>query len=526
MAKTLTPLDCYATINELYKLATGTEPEIQAVDTSSFVSVGEALMSTGKENVLNALSLLIGRTIIDVKPYNAKFGLIEETDTELYETRVRKVSFYSRYAMAAGDWNTQIFTNLADGFTNGRNLDGNGDPQSAPSMWYQNQPKVLQLVFSGFDVWSDSTVVYENQLAAAFTDERSFGSFMAGILTEKSNDIESEREAFRRMTLLNHIAGTYAMSEDYPSMVVNLTTAYNTEFGTNYTSQELRTTYRKDFLSYMVECLKTVSRRMEYRTALFHNPYTIIDENEEEWNVLRHTNKSEQKLFIFNPLILRAESMVLPEIFNDQYLKIENYEPVDFWQSIADPAKVSIKPAIVDPTTGGQVATDSAVTIPYVVACLFDPDAVITNNHFDTALASPIEAAKRYSTLWFHFAKSAHEDYSKPFVIFIMDDSGVTPEPSTGMTFTPESLALVGETPVTVTVSNLPEDVASFNIFGASIDDDLTISDPTPSGDDMTFTVTGGENSLSSGLVIVVAQNSNGNAIETVNIPFTYTAGE
>ena len=64
MAKTLTPMDCYATINELYKLATGTEPEISAVDTSTFVSVGEALMSTGKENVLNALSLLIGRTII------------------------------------------------------------------------------------------------------------------------------------------------------------------------------------------------------------------------------------------------------------------------------------------------------------------------------------------------------------------------------------------------------------------------------------------------------------------------------
>lgn len=520
MAKTLTALDAHATINELYRLATGEEPEISAVDTSTFVSVGERILSTGVDNVLHALSVLIGKTIIDVSPYNAKFGLIEEEDSEIFLSRIRAISFYSRYAMPSGDWNTQLYTNLANGFTNGQNLDANGDPQSTPSMWYQNQPKALELNFGGFDTWQDSTVVYENQIAPAFTDERSFNEFMAGILTEKGNDIESEKEAFRRMTLINHIGGVYALSEDFPSMAVNVTEAYNTEFGTNYTSQELRTTYRKDFLSYFVELLKTISRRMEYRTTLFHNPYTITDENEDEWNVLRHTNKDEQRLFIFNPLILRAESMVLPEIFNDQYLKIENYEPVDFWQSIADPAKVSVKPAIPG-SNGTQTTTDEAVTIPYVCAVLFDKDAVFTNNYYDTALASPIEARKRYSTLWFHFCKGAFNNYSKPFVLFYMDDTEPAP---TGMTVTPDPIALVGNTPVTVTVSNLPEGTT---VVGAiDIENKLTITEATISEGVATFTVTNSELSDGDTDILNIGCIGASGYLATVSVIVSYTAGE
>lgn len=523
MARTLTPMDAHATINELYKLATGAEPEIRAVDTSSFVSIGEQILSTGVENTLRALSLLIGRTIIDVSPYNAKFGLIEEENKDLFLSRIRAISFYSRYALPSGDWNTQLYTNLNQGFTNGQNKDENGDPQSTPSMWYQNQPKVLELNFGGFDVWQDSTVVYENQLAPAFTNEGSFNEFMTGILTEKGNDIESEREAFRRMTLLNQIAGVYAMSEDYPSMAINVTSAYNTEFGTNYTSQELRTTYRKDFLSYFVELIKTISRRMEYRSTLFHNPYTITDDDDNEWNVLRHVNKEDQRLFIYNPLILRAESMVLPEIFNDQYLKIENYEPVDFWESISDGAKVNIKPAIPG-EDGKQTTTEEAVEIPYVCAVLFDKDAVMTTNYFDTALASPVEARKRFSTLWFHFCKGAFNNYSKPFVLFYMDDSGVTPTPGTGLKVEPSEVTLVGDTPVTLTLSNIPD--GTVDIITNVDNTIITVGEITPTGDTTGTTTLTALDEFEPQFITFQAINNDNEIITYDTIKVNYTAGE
>ena len=240
MGRTLTQRDIHALMNALVKEATGQENTIQVVDSSTFVSAGETILATGTENVLNSLSLVLGRTLMAVRPYKAKLALINALNTGAYSHRLRKISFYSREAQASGDWNTQLFLNLADGFTNGQNPDGNGDPQSTKSMWEQNQPVVLEMNFAGSSVWEDSTTVYENQLQQAFRSEDAFGSFIAGIMTEKANDIESQKEAFNRMTLLNHIAGAYDLNMD--RSVVNLTYEYNKEFGPSYTSEQLRTT--------------------------------------------------------------------------------------------------------------------------------------------------------------------------------------------------------------------------------------------------------------------------------------------
>lgn len=450
MARSLTPRDAHALINAICKEATGQEPTIQAVDTSTFVSVGETILATGTENTLNAISTIIGRTFVAVRPYTSKFGMLEEVDTALFKNRVRKISYYSRYALPSGDWNTQLYTNLANGYDNGSNS-GN----STPSMWIQNQAMPLEINFAGLSTWQDSTTVYRDQLKVAFTDEATFNSFVAGILTEKSNDIEVQREAFRRLTLLNQIAGAYTLSKgDYPTMGINLTAAYNTKFGTSYTSEELRTTYLKSFLEFLVSTIKQLSRRLEYRSAAYHMPYTKTV-NSVEYNVLRHTPRDRQRLFLFAPLLIEAEAMVLPEIFNDNYLKIGNYEGVDFWQNFDNPSEVKITPAIPGPN-GTQIAGE-AVDIPYVVGCLFDRDAVLVNNYLEDSLATPVEARKRYYNIWWTFARNTINDFSENFVLLYMEDT--TPAPGTQFTVTPSSVtATAASQELTATLSNIPED--------------------------------------------------------------------
>lgn len=418
MARTLTPRDAHALINAIAKEATGQDSTIQAVDTSTFVSVGETILATGTENTLNAISTVIGRTFMAVRPYTSKFSILEQTDTELFKNRVRKISYYSRYALPSGDWNTQLFTNLANGFDNGENPSG-GDPTSTKSMWVQNQAIPLELNFAGLSTWQDSTTVYRDQLKVAFTDEATFNSFIAGILTEKANDIEIQREAFRRLTILNQIGAVYSMKEDYPSMSINLTTAYNTKFGTSYTSEELRTTYLKSFLEFLVSTIKYLSRLMQYRTTSFHIPYTKTIDNV-EYNVLRHTTRDKQRLFLYSPLMIDAEAMVLPEIFNDEYLKIENYEAVDFWQNFNEPAKVDITPAI--PGELGEQTAGEEVEIPYVVGCLFDSDSILINNYLEDSLATPVEARKRYYNIWWTFARNAVNDLTENFILLYMED--------------------------------------------------------------------------------------------------------
>lgn len=413
MARVLTPQDCHVLMNLLVKEATGQDATIQAVDSSSFVAAGETVLSTGTENTLNALSMVIGRTLMAVRPYKARMRIIDALNTGAYTSRLRKISFYSREAQASGDWNTQLFTNLADDFDNGENESG-GVAQSTKSMWVQNQPQPLEVNFGGQSVWQDSTTVYEDQLQKAFRSESEFGQFVAGIMTEKGNDIESQKEAFNRLAVINHIAGVYDMASVMPGSVIDLTAAYNAEFGTSYTRSDLLTTYLDSFLKFFVAQFKLVSDFMEERSAKYHWSPTRAG-----YTLLRHTPKSKQKAVLYAPLFTKAEAYVLPEIFNPQYLSLENYEGVTFWQNQNDRAAISCTPAVVNAGTGTLIA-GTPVALDYVVGMIFDEDALMMDYQLEAANTTPLEARKRYRNIWWTFSKNIMADYTENAVIFYM----------------------------------------------------------------------------------------------------------
>lgn len=421
MSKTLTPQDCHQLMNSLVKQATG-QQNITVVDTSSFVSAGETVLSTGTENVLNSLSIIIARTLVAVRPYKAKFMLINALNSGMFSNRMRKISFYSKDAIASGMFNTQLYTNLKDGYTNGENPVSN-NPVSTKSMWEQNQGIPLEMNFCGSDVWDDSLTVYEDQLKIAFTSEENFSRFMSGILTEKGNDIESQKEAFSRMCVLNEIGALVNYSSDNPNLAINLTKEYNTEYGTNYTSQELRTTYLESFLKFFVETLKTTSNYFEERSNKYHvSPTKTV--NGVNYTLLRHTQKDKQKLFLYEPLFIKARANVFSSIFNPEYLKIENYEGVNYWQSIDDRPSVKIIPSIYDKTSGEQ-KKGNEVNLPYVVGLLFDEDAMMIDFQLESSATTPLEARKMYRNVFWHFAKNAINDPTENAVVFYMKDEEV-----------------------------------------------------------------------------------------------------
>lgn len=421
MARTLTPLDAHALMNALVKQATG-ENSITATDTSSFVAAGELVLATGIENTLNALSLVLGRTFMAVRPYGAKLGMINALNTGAYSHRLRKISFYSREALPAGDWNTDLYTNLQTGYDNGSNGASGGTPatNSTESMWVQNQPVPLEVNFAGSSVWQDSTTVYEYQVKQAFRDEQSFNAFVAGILTEKGNDIESQKEAFNRMTLLNYIAGVYDLdTASSTGRVVNLTSAFNTYYNisTPYTTSELLTTYLKEFLEFFISEYKRYSDLMTYRSASFH--HAPAGPNGEV--LLRHTPKDKQRFICYNPFWLKARAMVMPEIFSPGYLAEPQFEAVDFWQSFKAGAAIDVTPAIPDFTNKTQTA-GSEVKLDYVLGILYDEDAIMTDFQLESSATTPLEARKRYRNIWWSFAKNSINDFTENAIIFTMED--------------------------------------------------------------------------------------------------------
>lgn len=423
MSRALTPQDAHALMNLLVKEATGQNSTIQTVNSSNFVSAGETVLATGVENTLSSLAIVLGKRFMAVRPYQAKLRNINAINSGAYTNRLSKISYYSREALASGDWNTQLFPeNLAAGVDNtSSSVAGH---ERTESMWVQNPPIALEMNFGGSSVWEDSTTVYKYQLKEAFRSEDSFNSFVAGIMTEKGNDIESQKEAFNHMTLLNYMAGLYDVNAILTNnMAVNMVTAFNAENGTSYTAAQLGVggAYYKEFLEFFVAYVKKLSKNMEYRTALRHwtVPKTV---NGESHVILRHTPRDKQKVMLYEPFFIDAKTRVMPEIFNDEYLKLENYEGVMYWQNVNDPMAINVTPAIPDVagTASGTQVAGSAVSLSNVLGVIFDSDACMIDYQLEDAESTPLEARKRYYNMWWSFKKNSINDFTEQGVLLYM----------------------------------------------------------------------------------------------------------
>ncbi len=426
MARALTPMDACALMTALVRQATG-QSTIATVDTSNFVSAGETVLATGKENVFGAISIVIGRTLAASRPYNAKLRTLNALNTGIFTSRLRKISYYAKDPLESGWFNTGQNTNFADGYTS-----GNNGGASTNSQWEQHQAMPLEFNFAGLSTWQNCITMYEDKVEQAFRDINEFNIFITGILTEHANDIESQKEAFNRMTLDAAIAARYNYDVNLSQITegaVNLTTAFNSYFGTNYTSQALRTTYLEDFLKFMVATIQEYSDHMEERGTAYHLPMSKTVGGV-TYSILRHTPKSRQRLMLFNPLLRYAQAQVMPSLFNPQYLDIKNFEGVEYWQSnYSETVRPQIDMIVpyYDTVTGTQIATGSAVQIDYVVGVLFDEDAVMTDFQLERTNVTPLEARKGYRNSWLTFAKNAINDPTENMIVFYMDDSGVTP---------------------------------------------------------------------------------------------------
>ena len=421
--------DSYALINAVMAQLTG-QDNFSVIDEQGFMDAGKLAMTYNTDEIFNALTIVGARMFTATRPYNAPLWLIDSINSGYFNNRIRKISYYSTWALPSGAFNTNLFTNFADDYDNGTN-----GGVSTASMWEQHPVHPLEMNFMSSNVWQDCITRYEDQIKIAFTSIDEWERFWAGVLTEKGNDIEQRKEAHNRATMLSRIALAGAMGDASSNIkglsnVIDLTAAYNAKFGTTYTGAQLRTTYLKSFLEFFVSEFKVISNLMTKRSLAFHYAPKLTLSDGDHY-ILRHTPKSEQRFMMFSPFWEQAKAMVMPEIFNDQYLNMSNqFEAVDYWQTYSmtesDRAAINVKTTVpgwledaIANTTG---SSDTAYTFnpDYVLGVLFDKDALLTDFQFEAARTTPVEARKNYVNTWLDYGLGAIGDPSENFVVFVM----------------------------------------------------------------------------------------------------------
>lgn len=381
-------------LNQLTADAQGRTASISTTprNTYEFVTMATTALATGTDPIMNSLTQLINKTVFAYRPYNRKFKLLD-SDAITYGNTVRKV--------------TPIFVDGAEAqpMYNRQPADGNSTDQ-----WTIKRPKTMQTVFTGAEQYElQAPTVFVDQINSAFRGPDELAQFISSQVGEVSNEIEQQAEQLARMTVVNMIG---AKLQNDTSSVIHLLTEYNTATGLNLTST---TVYQPDnfpaFIKWAYARIEAVSDQMTERSTLWHQSPT-------GYTVLRHTPKEYQRLLVYAPAMAQIRTMVLSGLYNDNLLKLNVSDSVNFWQNINDPAKINVDARYLDATGGTAHAVQSADN---VFAVLYDRDAMGTNIFNEGVAMTPVNAKGRYYNTFHHFAKRYWNDATENMAVFLLD---------------------------------------------------------------------------------------------------------
>ena len=390
--------DAYTLMSAIVSQATG-QSSIAVTDTTSFVSAGELALRTGADNVMNAISTVISRTIESVRPYRRKFDILNTTP-ERWGGQLRKlVPLYMGFEETKDSNTIQNPTNLQD-----------GTPLGLGTIL---APKYLQLNFYGSQKLQKHITRFRDQLDTAFHNEAEFLAFIDAIMVEYANEIELMIENRARLTVNNFIAGNIDMGG---ANVVDLVAGFNAKY--NYTPPKNRdeclSTYVEPFMKYVASQIKLYSERLTDMSTLYHANITGYQP------IMRHTPKDRQKMLMYNPVFLEAEAEVYSGLFNPQYLNIGDFEGVNYWQNPSDPSAIKCLPNELDVATGQSVDAAAAVEEDFVLGILFDEEALGILPQFDYSASSPLDPEHGCWNLYSHWKFNSYNDYTENSIIFIL----------------------------------------------------------------------------------------------------------
>lgn len=387
--------------------ATGVN-NIAPLDTASFVSVAQMALKTGYDPLTTAISQVLSRTIFSVRPYTRKFkGL--NVSNQRYGNHVRKLLSIDK--PFEDDDRLKL--------TDGESID----------QYKVNKPKVLQTNFYGANVYQKSVTIYKDQLDCAFSSPDEFASFISMVMQNASDMIEQAHEETARATINNLISGIYAAEttegtgntmakSNGDKRAINLLSLYNlTNGGALEVNDIFKAANFESFVKFAFSTINTLADLMTDRNTLFSSQLT-------NYTVIRHTPKDRMKFYLYTDLVNKINSEVYSSVFNPDFLKLVDFERVNFWQSALNPSQIQNKPVMLN--KDGTLNTVGATNIENVFGVLFDEEAAGYTTVNEWSQPTPFNARGGYYNQFWHFTDRYWNDFTENAIVFYVADPAVS----------------------------------------------------------------------------------------------------
>ena len=375
-------------------------------DTASFVSMAQATLQAGYEPVMEAITQVLSKTLIAVRPYNRKFKGLELT-RERWGGIIRKINFGDN-ALDVGvplDHVSDPTYSLEDGY--------------GVDQWEVKKPQVLETRYVGQTTYESSYTIFTKQLDVSFSSPEEFAAFMSGLMTHFSNQREQYLEMLSRSILDNMIGAKKILHDaSVPGPhLIDLLAEYNTATGQSLTNitVKLPANYPA-FCKWCYAYIQHVSDMFTERSLMFERPL-------DNFPILRHTPKADQRLFLDADFLAHMTAEVLADTYHDNFLRYTEVEAVNYWQSALEPSTVKVKPVYLNADAEFVNASDP-VTVSGIIGVLMDRDAAGYNLADDSLVTSPYNAKGQYYNIFNHVRIQLQNDLTEKAVVFCIGEGG------------------------------------------------------------------------------------------------------
>ena len=372
----------YEIVNDATKQVLGETAVVQE-DLSDVVSIGEQIANANLyDKYVGALVNRIAKNIFSIRAYSGRAPKVLMDSWE-FGSIVQKVHMQLPDAEENESWE------LVDGAV--YEQDQFYKPNVFVKLW--NQKTTFEIPIS----------IAEEQLKQSFLGAEEMNRFISMIYLAVENSLTLKFDTLIMRTINNFIGAT--INDNSATRVVKLLTEYNTIYGTSLTNT--KALYDKDFLRYCAYRIKQVATRMSTYSTLFNIGGTQ-----------KHTPRDVLRIVMLDYLDAGVSAFLQSDTFHDELVKLPDADVVSCWQgtgtgyALADASKVDVQVL-------NNAGTKVSVSQSYIVACLFDRDALGV-----TALNKRVKehynAKAEFFNYWYKEDAGYFNDYNENFVVFVV----------------------------------------------------------------------------------------------------------
>lgn len=375
----------YQLVNEINEQSTG-KVAITAVDTASFVALGDAIVSStvNTEGFLNTLMTRIYDDIVEGRAYKSRYRTLIKTRTQ-FGAILRKISI---------DMPT-VTEEKAIPLTDGQTVD----------QWEVRLPKTHQYLFTNRTPYSTFVTIQRQWLKEAFLSEEAMSRFIAGVFMKCSNALELSVENLAKLSMANYAGIAAGTSQE-----IQLVTMYNAETGKTLAAGQ-EALHDPDFLRYAVGVMKETMVALNDMSVLYNNAA-------EE----RFTPYDKQKVRLLSRFVSALETVSYYSAFNENYIKLVDFDRVVKWQGTGTaPLQFTSDSSIHVTVRKPAASTTTEVNLTNVVGMIFDDEALGATRFMDDVQTTPLNARGLYYNTFWHEQQTWFNAMDENFVLFTLN---------------------------------------------------------------------------------------------------------